>query len=178
VCDSYAHACKFLLKLLMHLISKSSFMTEIVFENISSERLYPLVLGFFERKRKLKVLHHEEQSIIIRIGTKSNYFQGRGLSPVGTAKVLFNQRNEDVTLKVEFNFMKWILFPPWAILLGIIFVLFSFLSLGSLEFLAVIVFFLMMSVPVLPFKIMRVNEKKANFTKDLKKLLRSARLEI
>jgi hypothetical protein len=150
-------------------------MTEIICENISSERLYPHVLGYFERKRNLKVLHRKEQSIIVRIGIKSNYFQSRVLNPVGSAKVLFSQRNEDVTLKVEFDFMKWILFPPWIILLGIILVLFSSFFLGSLEFLAVIVVFLMMSVLYLPFKIMRVNEKKANFMKDLKKLLRSAR---
>lgn len=149
-------------------------MSEILFESSLGSALYPLVLSYFKRKRKLKVLHSQEPSlIVVRIGSRWDYLPSHGQRPVGTVKISLTPKNEGTNIKVEFDFTKFYLITP-SILSGLVlYVLFYYISKGMLG--GAFAWGGLGSIGIVfatYFIFKRVHEDKVNFTREFKRFLK------
>lgn len=151
-------------------------MPETILESVPSNKVYPLVLSYLERKHKLKVLRFQEPSlIIVKIG--SYWAMGRGFyNPVGILNISLIPKNEGTNIKVEFDFTKFYaivsIFTSF-LSVGFLYVLLNYLSKGMLE--AAFIWAALVPIGIILaayFTFKRVEEVKTNFMRKFKRLLK------
>lgn len=156
----------------------------ILLKETTTEEAFPIILKYFKRKRKIRILEsHVPQSIILKIGSLRHYLGWRFLPRlVGMIKIMLISKDEDTRLVIIFDFTKFLRIPS-IIPLALVMITFVLAMISRGENLPqnlwiLLIFILLFSIPFFVFeysiKLKHIKETETKIFKDLMNFLKKS----